>query len=149
MKTKFLIISGIATLSVIVSVVFLTAGVNFGDMSYEGIKIERFSDSEFQKYVDEHVDDLNIIKITDDDLRQVPKIKDLINQSLQIEFLLVQNDGIETENSIEVFAGLTVHEIEPYQKWGEDLGISNGRANKSGSILEYKDQYYQMGFTIA
>jgi len=149
MKTKFLIISGIATLFVIGSVVFLTSGVNFGDVSYEGIGIERFSDSGFQKYVDEYGDNFNIIKITDDDLRNVPKIKDLINQSLQKEFPLVQNDEIETENNIQVFTSLRIHEIETYHKWGEDLGISKDGDMISYSILEYNDKYYKLSFTIA
>ena len=59
----------------------------------EGIGLTRFSEDEFQKhqkYVKESnpIENLNIVKLTDQELAKVPIIKDLINKSLKKEFPL-------------------------------------------------------------
>ena len=56
----------------------------------EGTKLTRFSEDEFQKYVKEagSIEDLNIVKLTEQELAKVPIMKDLINKSLKKEFPL-------------------------------------------------------------
>jgi len=123
--------------------------VDSGLGSYEGVQIERLSEDGFLRYYNDNDGNLNIVKITDDDLEKVPKIKNLIKKSLQKEFSLTPDYGAEQETNIQVFASLASYEITPYQKWGEDLGNSQGRGMIAGSVLEYEEQYYRLGFTIA
>lgn len=146
MKTRT-IFAGLAGTFAIVTVLLILMDSGMG--SYEGIKIERLSDDGFQRYHEDHEGNLNIVKITEEDLEQVPKIKNLIQKSLQRDFVLTSDYGEPMESNVEVFASLAVYEITPYQKWGEDLGISKGRAMFAGSVLEYNGQYYLLGFTIA
>lgn len=53
----------------------------------EGLRIERFSEHELEKELDtEHMQNVEIQTITDEDLKTVPKIKELIEKSLAKEF---------------------------------------------------------------
>lgn len=146
MKTKT-IFAGLAGIFVIIMILLISMDSGMG--SLEGMKIERLSEDGFQRYRDDNNDNLNIVKITDDDLKQVPKIKNLITKSLQKDFSITRDYGDEAESNIEVFASLSTYEITPYQKWGEELGINKGRAMIAGSILEYNGEYYRLSFTIA
>jgi hypothetical protein len=148
MNFKFLILStGAASLIIVLVAVFLMD--SFDDVSYEGISITLFSDYDFQKYANEHQDNLNIVDITDDDLKSVPKIKDLISKSLQKELSSDQSNDSQS-TSTQVFASLKTDEIKTYHKWGNEFGLSSGgRSMISGSIIKYDDQYYKLSFTIA
>ena len=138
-----------ALLGIGISAMIFLFLVDSGLGSYEGVQIERLSEDGFQRYYNDNDGNLNIVKITDDDLEKVPKIKNLIEKSLQREFSLTTDYGREQETNIQVFSGLANYEITPYQKWGEELGINKGRGMIAGSVLEYDGEYYRLGFTIA
>lgn len=142
-RTTFAIVG----ISITVMILFILVDSGLG--SYEGVQIERLSDDGFQRYYNDNGGDLNIVKITDEDLNQVPKIKNLIKKSLQKEFSLTTDYGGETESNIQVFSGLATYEITHYQKWGENLGINTGRGMIAGSLLEYNGEYFRLGFSIA
>lgn len=135
MKTRT-IYAALVGLFVTATIFFIFADSGLG--SFEGIRIERLSEDGFQRHYSDNEGNLNIVKITDDDLKQVPKIKNLIKKSLQQEFSLTTDYGEEMEKNIEVFDNLATYEITPYQKWGENLGINTGRAMFAGSVLEYE-----------
>jgi hypothetical protein len=56
----------------------------------EGVGLTHFSDDEFQKFVKEEgsIENLNVIKLTDEELEKVPVIKEMIEKSLREEFPL-------------------------------------------------------------
>ena len=79
------------------TVVFLSIGlfylyiVDNGFSIYsEGINLTLYSEDEFQKILKQtgSIEALNITKITDEDLKQVPVLKELIEQSQRQEFPL-------------------------------------------------------------
>lgn len=144
-KIVFVALTGIFLVSLAL-LFFVDSGLG----SFEGVGIERFSDYGFQKYSEENKDHLNIVKITDDDLKEVPKIKNLIEESLQMQFQEIQNDdGVSIMKNIEVHSGLATYEITKYHKWGEKLGLGQGRAMFAGSVMEYRGEYYLLKFSIA
>jgi len=82
---------------IILTIILLTIGLFYlyiatnGSSIYdEGIELTRFSDNEFQKYVkvEGSIENVNVIKLTDEELEKVPVIKDLIEKSLREEFPL-------------------------------------------------------------
>ena len=82
---------------IIPTVIFLSIGlfylyiVDSGFSIYsEGIHLTLYSEDEFQKILKQtgSIETLNIPKITDKDLKQVPALKELIEQSQQQEFPL-------------------------------------------------------------
>lgn len=144
-KITFVTLTGIFLVSIV-----LLFFVDFGLGLFEGVGIERFSDHGFQKYSEENNDYLNIVKITDDDLKEVPKIKNLIEESLQMQFQEIQNDdGVLIMKNIEVRSGLATYEITKYHKWSERLGLGQGGAMFAGSVMEYQGEYYLLKFSIA
>lgn len=84
MKTK-IIISATAVLTVILFYLFITAnGFSFYN---EGIRVDRYSANELEKDLKaEYMQGVQIQTITDEDLKFVPKIKELIKKSLTKEF---------------------------------------------------------------
>ena len=147
MNTKIIFV---ALAGVFITSMALLSLADSGVGSYEGVGIERFSDSGFQKYSEENKDYLNIVKITDEDLKEVPKIKNLIDRSLQMQFQETLNDdGVSIMKNIEVHSGLATYEITKYHKWGEAHGLSKGRATFGGTVMEYRGEYYQLKFSIA
>ena len=81
----------IPTIPLLAFVIFYLYIVDNGYSPYdEGIGLTRFSEDEFQKYVIEagSLENLNIIKLTDEELKKVPVIKELIEKSQTTEFPL-------------------------------------------------------------
>lgn len=146
MKTR-IIYAGLVGIFVIITIFLILVDSGLG--SYEGIHVEHLSLDGFQRFYEDNDGNLNIVKITEEDLNKVPKIKNLIKKSLEKEFSLTTDYGSPTENNTEVFASLATYEVTSYQKWGKDLGISSGKAMIAGSVLEYDGQYFRLSFTIA
>ncbi|MCH7561136.1 MAG: hypothetical protein IIC67_07200 [Thaumarchaeota archaeon] len=89
MKTRNKIL--IPAVAFLAFVIFYLYIIDNGYSSYnEGIGLTRFSEDEFQKYVKEagSLENLNIIKLTDEELKKIPIIKELIEKSLRKEFPL-------------------------------------------------------------
>jgi len=58
-----------------------------GFFSYEGMRLDYFSDYQLQKELEyEYMQGVEIVSLTDEDLKDVPKVKDLINKALSKEF---------------------------------------------------------------
>lgn len=58
-----------------------------GLFSYEGMGLVYFSDYQLQKELEyESMQEVEIVSLSDEDLKEVPKIKDLINKALSKEF---------------------------------------------------------------
>ena len=86
MKTRYkIIISLVLLLTVILFYLYITAnGFSFYN---EGMGLVYFSDYHLQKELEhEHMQGIEIISLTEKDLKEVPKLKDLINTSLSKEF---------------------------------------------------------------
>ena len=85
MKSKFLIIIPLVIfLSLILFFIYLNDN---GLFSYEGMRLDYFSDYQLQKELEqEYMQGVEIVSLTDKNLKDVPKVKDLINKALSKEF---------------------------------------------------------------
>ncbi len=85
MKCKIkIIVALVFFLSIILSLVYFTDN---GLFSYEGMGLVYFSDYKLQKELEyESMQGIEIVSLTDEDLKEVPKVKDLINKALSLEF---------------------------------------------------------------
>ncbi|WP_179366206.1 hypothetical protein [Nitrosarchaeum sp. AC2] len=85
MKTRTkIIIPLIFFLSLILFFAYLTDN---GFNSHEGMGLVYFSDYQLQKELEyEYMQGVEIVSLTDDDLKEVPKVKELINKALSKEF---------------------------------------------------------------
>jgi len=82
-RTK-IIIPLVFCLSIILSLVYMDDN---GFFSYEGMGLVYFSDYQLQKELEhEYMQGVEIVSLTDDDLKEVPKVKNLINKALSKEF---------------------------------------------------------------
>ena len=89
MKTRTKIL--IPAIPLLAFVIFYLYIVDNGYSPYhEGIGLTRFSEDEFQKHVRQagSLENLNIIKLTDEELKKVPVIRELIEKSQRKEFPL-------------------------------------------------------------
>ncbi|MCA9827963.1 MAG: hypothetical protein KC444_06180 [Nitrosopumilus sp.] len=89
MKTNTKII--ISAIPILAFVMFYLYIIDNGYSPYlEGVGLTRFSEDEFQKYVKDagSLENLNVIKLTDEELDKVPIIKQLIEKSQRQEFPL-------------------------------------------------------------
>ena len=76
-------------------------------------------------------------ELTDNDLENMPTLKEAI---YNIE---------KYEENIQVQTGLSNAGLNSIQNWNESLGFGSHRATAVGSLMEYKGEYYQIGFWIA
>jgi len=81
------------TKTIIPLVIFLSLILFFAYMddnglfSYEGMRLVYFSDYQLQKELEqEYMQGVEIVSLTDKNLKEVPKVKDLINKSLSKKF---------------------------------------------------------------
>ena len=85
MKTRTkIIIPLVFFLSIILSLAYFEDN---GLFSYEGMVLVYFSDYQLQKELEyESMQGIEIVSLTDDDLKEVPKVRGLINKALSLKF---------------------------------------------------------------
>jgi|CXWL01.1.fsa_nt_gi hypothetical protein len=131
MKTNILIIAAIVPIILTVLVFWVFDNGTYSKY-YEGIMIRHFSEDDLQVVLNEtNSRKTNAVKITDEDLNQVPKIKPLI-----------QGIGTRLDTFDMMTPGMSKSELAQYKEWIEEKGISEA------GLFEYDSQFYRIGFWI-
>jgi hypothetical protein len=152
MKARYkIIIPIIAVLAIGLFYLYIVANGYTGYI--EGISLLYFYETDPDKILAEHQLLSGIIDITDVDLEEVPRIKDMLSVALDQEFPL-KDDGFnvfdDNFNSywinrdgkdIRVQIGMSYEDTKSYGNWLSD--------NISGHLMKYQDRYFVFSQWIA
>ncbi|QLH11246.1 hypothetical protein [Nitrosarchaeum sp. AC2] len=132
MKSNILKIIGISfTVLILIGVVVLYNETYYLDT--KGIIITPFSDEEIKLYLDEfNILETDVVKITDEDLDNVPIIEKLIHQV-----------DAGSEDNLDRMTGLSESELIKYKEWIDGKEIFKGHP-----LFEYNSKYYRIQYWI-
>ena len=130
MKTSTKIIIPVAISVTIVSF-YLFMVANGYSPYYEGIRLERYSDYQLQEFLNrpENENNVHIAKITDNDLKNLPELRQLIEESLSMKYPLNEVGRVL----------ITFEELDKFQQQYADI-LSEKYSRDSASFFEIDDR---------
>lgn len=151
MKTRYKIIIPIIILLTIGLFYLFTVAIGYTGY-IEGIGMVYFYETDPDKILVEDPD-LSVTEITDEDLKDAPRIKDMLEIALEQEFPL-KDDGFRVFDdnfnsywinrdgeNIHIQIGMSYYDTEKYGNWLQD--------NLSGHLMKYQDRYFRFSQWIA
>lgn len=143
MKTKFIVLIVAGIIIVTMGGTVFLGPLGPGGFYVEGIALTRYSDDQLREIYEnpELKEQLAIVHITDDDLRDVPAIKMLIEQSLQQKFPLTREGTVQ--GPLEELFSNHIYVAKKYgEKYGVDPGTYFSRSEPDESTKSrYPDSY--------